>query len=150
MLYLSFLVPPLGAASIVSATLRLHPIVQASSHGVHLRGAVSTSWTETGMTYLTAPAVGPVVSVAGGYASGSTVAISATRLVTRAGRVTLALTVPLDGGYQGFSSRESAFPPCAPAHHTSTPIPTPRPIPTPLPVPPGERGRRVASPRSAT
>jgi len=87
------------------------------------------------MTYVTAPALGPVVATAAGFASGTTLSISATRLVTKAGKITLALTVPLDGGYQGFSSRESANAPLLliTTSSTSPPAPTPTPSPTPSP-----------------
>jgi hypothetical protein len=109
--YLSFsLVLPEGA-TVTNATLRLRAVVGATRGGIQLRGVASGDWTEA-MTWATRPATASTVtSVASGYAEDTSISLDATALTAPGGTVSMALTTPRGGGYQGFMSRESGHPP---------------------------------------
>jgi len=103
-------VVPIGA-KIKKATLRLRAVVDASHGGVELRGIETDDWSEL-TTWAAKPATArSVTSRAVDYAVDDWIDLDATDLAEGGGNLGLALTTPSGGGYQGFSSRESAHVP---------------------------------------
>lgn len=89
--YLKFDVTGLSGP-VTAAQVRVIPNT-ASSSGFEVRGAASSSWSETGLTWNNAPAVGSAVSASGAYTTTSSyVSANATKLVTGNGTVTVVLT----------------------------------------------------------
>jgi len=104
--YLRFDVSALAGVGVVSAKLRLQ-VTDASSNG-GTAYAVGSSWTETGITWSTAPAIasGPLGS-AGAVAAGQWAEYDVTAAVPSGGSVSFAIASPsTDSVY--FSSREGA------------------------------------------
>ena len=147
MAYLSFEVPVPEGSSVVNATLRLRAVVGSTRGGVQLRGVAAGSWTEA-MTWDTRPeTASTVTSVASAYATDTSISLDATALAGPGGTVSMALTTPRGGGYQGFTSRESGNPPelvvTMSSSSASAPTPTPSPAPA-VPAAEGPDGRQAA------
>jgi hypothetical protein len=75
--------------SIGKATLRLYVATGGSGASVH---STSTAWTESGITYRTAPAYGSTVATASNFTAGTWVSMDVTAIVTGNGAVAFALT----------------------------------------------------------
>lgn len=93
---------------VTHATLRLHPF-DSSSAGVSVHPLTDTTWTELGITYSNAPAIGAAGATSGAVTANTWVEIDVTSLITGNGEYNLALTS--SGGLLRFVSREGANPP---------------------------------------
>jgi hypothetical protein len=143
--YLRFDVSGLSAP-VTKATLKLFARSNSSS-GITLHGVSTNSWTETGITYANAPAIGSSVAGSGRMSSGTYVSIDATSLVKGNGTVSMALKT-ISTSSKTLDSREGANKPSLIVETTpattdpfpppSDPLPPPsEPAPTPSdPVPP--------------
>jgi hypothetical protein len=92
------------SGAIGSATLRLFAL-SSSSDGIEVHGVASNGWSETGITYNNAPAMGGVVGSSGGYGAGQWLEIDVTSLVNGNGPVSLAFTAA-GSQYQALMARE--------------------------------------------
>ena len=129
--YLSFALPLPEGVTVTSATLRLRAVVDSTRGGIQLRGVADEAWTET-MTWATRPATeSTVTSVASAYGQDTSISLDASALAARGGTVSVALTTPRNGGYQGFTSRESSHPPELVVTTSSTSAAAPVATPTP-------------------
>ncbi len=125
--YLKFQVADVVDAS--SAVLRLH--VEASntnSTGLQVRSVASNSWSESSVTFNTAPAFGAVLDSTGPLTAGQDYDLDVSAAVTGNGTVSLALTTP-SGTAIKITSREGSIrpllivpAPTLPDHFTVTPI----------------------------
>jgi hypothetical protein len=106
--YVRFVVPA-GFGPGSSAVLRL---TSGSNHGAGFQvRSVSSGWTESGLTFASAPAPSSVVLASSGpLTAGATVAIDVSGALTGPGPTAFAL-VPLNDTALRLSSRESAAPP---------------------------------------
>jgi hypothetical protein len=93
---------------VTQATLRLHPF-DSSVAGVSVHALTDTTWSEVGITYNTAPAVGAIVGTSGPVTANTWVEIDVTSFITGNGDYNLALTST--GGLLRFVSREGTNPP---------------------------------------
>jgi acid phosphatase type 7 len=75
---------------VTKATLRLYSRSNSST-GITLHGVSDNNWSETGITYANAPAVGASVASSGKMTSGTYLSLDATSLVKGNGVVTMAL-----------------------------------------------------------
>jgi hypothetical protein len=87
-----------------TVTLKLWTVTSGSGASVH---ATSTGWTETGLTYNTAPAYGATVSTVSNFAAGTWISYNVTSLVTGNGVVAFAYTSASSTPIS-FASREDA------------------------------------------
>ena len=99
--YLEFDVEGVSGA-ISNATLRLYADTAGSGSSVH---STSTAWTETGITYGTAPAYGSTVATVSNFIAGSWISYNVTSLVVANGAVAFAYT-SASGTPISFASRE--------------------------------------------
>jgi Calcineurin-like phosphoesterase len=129
--YLRFPVSGL-TGSVTSATLQLYSFA-TSSQGIAVSAAPAT-WTETGITYNTAPAVGAVVGRGPNISVNTWAAIDVTPAVSADGALGLVLTTTRTANNK-VASRESTATPPTLVVQTVTPGPTPTVAPTPT-VPP--------------
>lgn len=98
---LRFMVAGTAGSRVTSARLRLY-CVDGSPAGGTVHGVASTTWSETGVTWSTAPAGGASVGSLGAVASGRWYEIDVTPLVTGDGPVSLDLaSTNSDGAYYG-------------------------------------------------
>jgi hypothetical protein len=95
------------SGSIVRVTLRLYAKT-SSNLGYEVRPVTNNTWSETTLTYNTAPAFGNVASVSGPIKSGTWVTMSVTSLVSGNGLVSFALTTT-DTNTLNLSSREAGL-----------------------------------------
>ncbi len=95
--------------SVTSAKLHVHAN-SASTAGYDVDTTDGASWTETGLTWSNAPALGSVAGTAAGFAAGTSTTVDVTSVV-RAGSVVDLALVARDGTAVSFGSRESANPP---------------------------------------
>ncbi len=81
-----------------------------SGTGYQLRTVDDHTWTEAGMSYANAPAVGSVVGSSGAFGTGSWIELDVTALVQHNGQLELALTTTSNTAIN-LGSRESITPP---------------------------------------
>ena len=81
------------SGTVESATLRLHP-TSASKSGFRAHPVDDTGWSETALTWNSAPPIGPAVGSSGPAATETPVSIDVTALVDGNGLLSLALTTP--------------------------------------------------------
>lgn len=96
------------SGSVSSATLRVY--LNNGGFVFDVAAVASSSWSETGITYNNAPAVGSIINGSGPVSVGSYVEIDVTAYITGNGTFTLALIEDANGR-NTFSSREGANPP---------------------------------------
>ena len=122
-----------------SATLRLY-VQSTSAAGFTAHEVADNSWTEGGITFNNAPAIGAAINSSGATTAGSYVEVDVTSAITGNGLVSLALTTT-DTGLIIAQSREGFNPPELVVETAVGPTPTPTntpvpPTPTNTPVPP--------------
>ncbi len=78
-----------------------------STQAFEVRGVSDTGWTEAGLTYKNAPALGVASVKSGAVVRKSWVSIDVTSLLPGSGDISLALAIPLSKTSQAVSSRES-------------------------------------------
>jgi hypothetical protein len=122
-------------ASLVLTPVRLANV--ASNTVIEVRTVPSTSWTESTLTSVNAPAVGPVVAVAALYATAVTVTFDLSATITHTGTYALALTTPTEDQQRLFVSTEGGTGPRIVLSRGGDPTPPPSPTPTPPPPPGG-------------
>lgn len=105
--YLKFTVQGVGPSS--SAILRLYA-ESSSSTGFDLHTVANTGWSESQVTYSTAPAIGPVIHSTGSFTGGSWVTIDVSSVVTGDGTYAFALTTTSDTSMK-LTSREGTHKP---------------------------------------
>jgi Right handed beta helix region len=79
----------------------------ANATGVDLHTVADSGWSESGITFNNAPAIGPVVASSGPIGAGSWASFDVTSVVTADGPVSFALTSPSNTAIR-FGSRSSA------------------------------------------
>lgn len=104
--YLRFDVAVPDGATVAKATLRLWTLAAGTATGVSFHG-VSTSWSETGLTWANAPEEGTSMAVARSYPNAAWIDVDVSSLVRSGGPVGIALTSS-DPAWFGFASREAA------------------------------------------
>ena len=93
------------SGTITAATLRLY--ADGSISGSVAAAAVTdTSWTETGLTWSNAPAIGTTASTVSSIASGTWISFDVTSLVKTTGPISIAVTSP-SAAQESFGSSES-------------------------------------------
>jgi hypothetical protein len=107
-MYLKFAVTGVGARPITSAKLRLHCVNGSPVGGVFHRIDPLLPWSESTLTWLTAPAIdSATVGALGSVAAGQTYDVPVTPLVTGDGTVAIGVTsANADGAY--YDSKEGA------------------------------------------
>ena len=105
---LRFNVQGLGGP-IADATLRLF-VQSDSTPGFDIAAVADNSWSETAVTYSTAPATGNTINSSGAFSSGTWVEIDVTSTISGDGQFSLAV-LSSDSNRLTFSSREGANPP---------------------------------------
>jgi hypothetical protein len=135
--YLKFTVSGL-TGSVASAGLRLYS-TDPSADGGTLHSVANSSWTEGGITWSGAPAMGSALSSVGATATGSWVEFNVSGVVNGAGTYTFGLRSG-SSDRQEYSSKEGANPPelvitLAAPTPTPTAQPTKKPTPKPTPKP---------------
>jgi hypothetical protein len=95
-----------GAAGAGPVLLRVYAAT-GNATGANLHTVADTSWSEAGITFNNAPAIGPAVASSGPIAAGSWVTFDVTSAVTADGPVAFALTSPSNTAIR-FGSRSSA------------------------------------------
>jgi cell division septation protein DedD len=133
--YLRFDVQGLVGA-VNSATLRLF-VQTTSSAGFTAHQVADNSWTEGGITFNNAPAIGAAINNSGSVTAGSYVEVDVTSYITGNGLVSLALTTT-DTGLIIAQSREGVNQPELVVETTvgGGPTPTPTATASPTAVPP--------------
>jgi len=105
--YVRFDLSGLAGQVVTSATLRLYAATAgAPDETIAVHGSTAASWTETGITYSTAPSFGPAVARTGPVAAGSWVSLDVTQLVKPDSAVTLVVDSQYDTRIR-FASRET-------------------------------------------
>jgi hypothetical protein len=105
---LRFTVAGTAGRRVTSARLRLY-CVNGSPVGGTVHGVASTTWSETGVTWGTAPAGGASAGSLGAVSAGSWYEVDVTSLVTGDGAVSLDLTsTNADGAYYGSREGQAA------------------------------------------
>jgi hypothetical protein len=118
-----------GSGPVTNATLRLYSLTDAPTHGISVNKVDSNAWSEDGITYSKAPAVGDVVDTSGTLEDGAWFSLDVTSAVKGDGPVTLALTTTSSvSRYAG--SSESTYRPELVVTLDSTPPPDPTPPPS--------------------
>jgi len=102
--YLRFTVQGLSG-TVTRATLRVFAN-SGTSYGCTVHGVSDNTWTESTITYNTAPAVGPILAPSGKIAAGTWISLDVTSFVTGNGTYNLAL-VGASSTAISFASRES-------------------------------------------
>ncbi|MCW2598699.1 MAG: hypothetical protein JWM02_528 [Frankiales bacterium] len=95
--------------TVTRAILRITPTSSLSA-GLDVRSVVDDTWTERGITFNNAPAIGPVGATSGAGTSGTALAVDVTSIVTAGGHVNLVLTARSSTAVS-LASRESTTPP---------------------------------------
>ncbi|HEX7975797.1 MAG TPA: DNRLRE domain-containing protein [Anaerolineales bacterium] len=136
--YLRFNVPALNGASIASAHVRFY-VIDSSASGFTLSKVSSTTWTETGITYNNAPAVGSAIRKVGKYNQGIWLDLDVTGSVTKAGLVSFAITTPYDTTTAMASRENTTYAPrlvltLNTAATTAVPTKSPTTVPTKAPT----------------
>jgi hypothetical protein len=98
-----------GVAGAGQVLLRVYAET-ANATGVDLHTVADSGWSESGITFNNAPAIGPVLASSGPVGAGSWVSFDVTSAVTADGPVSFALTSPSNTAIR-FGSRSSANPP---------------------------------------
>ncbi len=106
--YLKFQVTGVGTRAPVTQTLRIHAASSLNA-GFDVRTVADTSWSESTVTYNTAPPVGALLATSGPVTSGSWVEVPVTGLISGDGTYTLALT-PRSSTALKLDARESGTP----------------------------------------
>jgi hypothetical protein len=106
---------------VARATLQITPTSNISA-GIDVRSVADDTWTERGMTYNIAPALGPVAATSGAGTTGSPLTIDVTSIVAAGGHVNLAVT-GRSSTSASLASRESTTPPSLTVDTTSNPAP---------------------------
>ncbi|MCW2601377.1 MAG: hypothetical protein JWM02_3206 [Frankiales bacterium] len=127
--YLRFTVSGVGSQSVTFATLRVWAN-SAQSAGYVAHRLASTTWTEAGLTYATAPALGSALGSSGATVAGTWATANVTAAVTADGAVAFGLDTTSSTALS-LSSREGAHPPQL-VVQTSGPTPTPTPTGWPV------------------
>jgi hypothetical protein len=121
---------------VVNATLYVIA-TSGSSTGYQVGGVSDNSWTESGLTYSNAPAVGAPVGSSGAFARNSWTAVDVTALVSGTGTVNLA-TMGFSATGVAFGSEEGVNSPLlvvtTSVSGLANPTPTPAPTITPGPA----------------
>ncbi len=136
--YLRFDLRGIGG-TVTGAVLKVHAN-SSSSRGFSVHSVASTTWSESGLTYVGAPALGSAAIASGPVVAGATVSIQVGSLVTGPGLLSLGLT---DNSSTSISlaSRESANPPVlvvtATLSASASPTSSGSQTPTPTVVPTG-------------
>ncbi|HEX8939309.1 MAG TPA: DNRLRE domain-containing protein [Candidatus Limnocylindrales bacterium] len=131
------------SGTVSSASLSLYAN-SSSGIGYAVAGTNGAAWTESAVTYATAPAAGSPVATSAPFAAGTTATADVTTLVHAGGYVDLAV-LARNGTAISLGSRESSHPPVlsvsvvgaspAPsAAPTASPVPTPTPTIAPTPT----------------
>ena len=105
--YVRFNVSGLKGAQIISARLRLYSLY-ASSSGFSVVKISNNSWSETGITYKTAPTLGSTIRTSGSFNANTWLDLDVTGVVTGEGQVTFALT-PSSSNAFTLASREREY-----------------------------------------
>ena len=132
------------SGSVGAATLHIYAN-SASSTGFDVDRTDGSNWTETGLTFTNAPAVGATVGVVGAFAAATTTSVDVTSAV-QTGVFVDFVVVEHGSTAVSLASRESAHPPALvltlggstptpTATGSATPKPTPTPTPKPTPTP---------------
>jgi hypothetical protein len=103
--YLTFPVKGL-TGTVTSATLALYTY-STWANGITVSSAV-TGWTESNLTWSTAPAVGAVAGTAKNLVNGTTVSVDVTRAVAGNGTIGFVVTTDRTTGLVKFASREAS------------------------------------------
>jgi chitodextrinase len=106
-IYLKFNVQ--GVGSTTSAAFRFYAET-SNSVGLNIHTVSNTSWSETQLTWNTAPAIGPIVATTGPIQAGNWYLINVSNAVTGDGLVSLAITNPHSTGAT-ITSKEGSHPP---------------------------------------
>jgi parallel beta-helix repeat protein len=97
------------SGSVASATLRIYA-ASGSSSGFDLVEVADTTWTEGSITYLNAPALGPVLGSPGSFSAGAFIDIDVSGYVTGDGLVSFGISSAGSTAIR-FDSSEGANPP---------------------------------------
>lgn len=97
------------SGSISSATLRIYA-ASGSSTGFDVSGVANTSWTESGITFNTAPPIGSVLASSGSFSAGTFHEIDVTAYVTGNGSISFGVSTPASTAIR-FDSSEGSNPP---------------------------------------
>jgi hypothetical protein len=89
--YLRFVVSGINSSTIQSARLRLYARSNSSS-GYSVKTVSDNSWTEFGITYNNAPAIGSTLNNSGSYKSGNWVEVDVSSYIKAEGTYSIALT----------------------------------------------------------
>jgi hypothetical protein len=109
--------------TVSSAVLKLHAN-SASVAGLSVRRVANTTWSESGLTSASAPAMATTGVKSRAITAGATVSVNVTSLVTAGSLVSLGLTAN-DGTAINLASRESAYSPILVVTVGATPTATP-------------------------
>ena len=143
--YLRFTVSGLGGQPITRARLMLYANSSTSS-GISTLAVASNSWSETGMTYNTAPALGNTLAISGAVATGMWISLDVTSFVIGEGTYSFAVTTPGSTAVS-FQSREaSSNRPQLLVDLGSAATPTSGPSATPTRLPTATSTRGAATP----
>ncbi|WP_420644827.1 DUF7594 domain-containing protein [Candidatus Leptofilum sp.] len=146
--YLRFDVQGL-VGTVNSATLRVF-VQTTSTAGFTVQEVADNSWSETGINFSNAPAIGTVINSSGSTAAGSYIDVDVTSYITGNGLYSMALTTT-DTSLIVAQSREGFNPPELVVETTIGGGPTPPPTTIPptatnTPVPPTPTATATASP----
>ena len=107
--YLRFDIRGLDGKTVHRATLRASAS-GASTAGHQVRAVADTTWTESALSFASAPALGVTVGASGRFVAGAQAAAVVTPAVSADGPLSLALTGTSAAGI-GYASRQTATPP---------------------------------------
>ena len=108
---MKFAVSGVGTDTVVSAKLRLFAVNSSSGSGGEFHPVADTSWSESAVTYETAPAADPdPLGSLGPVSAGTWYEVDVTPLMTGDGPTSLRVTSPSSDGAD-YSSKEGADPP---------------------------------------
>ncbi|MEA2002998.1 MAG: DNRLRE domain-containing protein, partial [Actinomycetota bacterium] len=97
------------SGTVTSATIRIYG-ASGASVGFDLSEVADTSWTESTITYDTAPAIGALLGSSGPFSAGSYLEIDVTAYITGNGLWSFGVTTPHTTAIR-FDSSEGANPP---------------------------------------
>jgi hypothetical protein len=118
-----------GSGPVTNATLKLYSLTDSTTNGISVNKVDSNDWSEDGITYSKAPAVGDAVDTSGPLENGVWVSLDVTSAVKGDGVVTLALTTTSSTS-RYVASSESTTRPQLIVGLDSTPGPDPTPPPS--------------------
>ncbi len=98
------------AGNIASATLKIYANSNSSS-GFNVHSPSASGWTELGITYANAPAMGPVIGASGPLAAGNWTLVDVTSLVSGEGLVEFGLTTNSSTAFSLGSREDDAHQP---------------------------------------